>query len=107
MLELHAGHGLRDALRFIGLEGEGLRGGHRAKAAGTRATFAGDHKSRGASTPAFPSIGALRTLTHCVQAQVGNKRPGRKENRIGRQPHLDPGRLLCLMQSRIDFRAGH
>jgi hypothetical protein len=39
--------------------------------------------------------------------QIGNQRLSRKENRIRRQPHFDPGRLPRLVQCRINFCAGH
>ena len=57
--------------------------------------------------PAFPTIRALRALANRVQPQIGNQRLRRKENGIRRQPYLDPGRLLRLVQLRINLRAGH
>jgi hypothetical protein len=42
-----------------------------------------------------------------VQPQIGNERFGREENRIRRQPHFDPRRLLRLVQGWIYLRAGH
>jgi len=69
--------------------------------------IAGDHESSGALAPAFPAIRALRAFADRVQSQIGNQCFGRKENRIRRQPHFDPGRLLRLVQGWIDLRAGH
>ena len=62
---------------------------------------------------AVPWLQHSQRFGHCAlsqtvcRPQIGNERLGRKENRIRRQPHLDPGRLLRLVQCRIDFRAGH
>ena len=67
----------------------------------------GDHHGGGALAPAFPAIWALRALANGVQTQIGNERLGREKDRIRWQPDFDPGRFLRLVQSRIDFRAGH
>ena len=67
----------------------------RAKSAGARATFARDHHRRGALAPAFPAIRTLRAFADGVQAQIGDERLGRKENRIRGQTHFDPGRLVA------------
>ena len=107
MLELHPPHRFGHALRFVFLQGERLRGADRAKAARARATIARDHDRGCALAPAFPAVRALRALADRVQAQIRNERLGGEENRIRRQPHFDPGRLLRLVQSRVNFRAGH
>ena len=49
----------------------------------------------------------MRAFANRVQPQIGNQRFGRKENRIRRQPHFDPRRLLRLVQGWIDLGAGH
>ena len=82
MLQSHAPDRFRDALGFILFQRKRLRGADRAKAAGTRATFARDHHGRGALAPAFPAVRALRALADGVQPQIGNQRFGRKENRV-------------------------
>jgi hypothetical protein len=107
VLQSHPAHGLGDTLRFVFLQGKRLGGSHRAKPAGAGATFARDHHCRRSLAPAFPAVRALRALAHRVQPQIGDERLGRKENRVRRQPHFDPGRLLRLVQRRIDFHAGH
>ena len=68
MFQLHPPHRFGDALRFVFLEGERLRGRDRAKSAGARAAFARDHHRRGALAPAFPAVRALRALANGVQA---------------------------------------
>ena len=69
--------------------------------------IASDHESSRALAPAFPTIRALRAFANRVQPQIGNERFGREENRIRRQPYLDPGRLVRLVQGWIDLGAGH
>src|SRR4029077_2581167 len=86
---------------------EWFRRCHCAKSARPRATIASDHESSGALAPAFPTIRTLRAFANRVQLQIGNERFSRKENRIRRQPHFDPGRLLRLVQGWIDLGAGH
>ena len=107
MFQLHPPHGFGDPLRFIFFQRKRFRRGDRAKSAGARATIARDHHRRRALAPAFPAIRALRAFANRVQPQIGNQRLRRKENGIRWQPHFDPGRLLRLVQRRIDFRAGH
>ena len=96
--------GLGHALGFVDLQREGLGRGHRAKTAGARAAFPGDHEGGGALAPAFPAVGALRALADGVQLQVGDEGLGGKEDGVGRQPHLDPVRLLVDVQGGIDLR---
>ena len=107
MLQFHPAHGFGHALRFVFFQRERFGGRDRAKSAGARAAIARDHHGRGPLAPAFPAVRALRAFANGVQPQIGDERLGRKENRIRGQPHLDPGRLLRLVQRRIDFRAGH
>src|SRR6266481_1637832 len=107
MFQIHPAHGFGDTFRFVVFEREWLRRRYRAKSACPRATIASDHESSGTLAPAFPTIRALRALANRVQPQIGNERFGRKENRIRRQPHFDPGRLLRLVQCWIDLRARH
>ena len=107
MFQIHPAHGFSDALRFIGFQREWFGRSDCAKSARAGATITGDHESSGALAPAFPAVRALRALANCVQPQIGNQRFSRKENRIRRQPHLDPGRLRRLVQGWIDLRAGH
>jgi hypothetical protein len=107
MFQFHSAHCLRDALWFVVFKCKRFRRRHCAKSAGSRATIPGDHESSGALAPAFPTIWALRALANRVQLQIGNQRFGRKENRIRRQPYLDPRRLLRLVQGWIDLGAGH
>src|ERR1044071_4043759 len=98
MLEPEPPDGFGDALRLVFFQGEGLGSTDRAKTARPCATFAGDHHCRGALAPAFPAIWALRALADGMQAQIGDERLGRKEDRIGRQAYFDPRRLLRLVQ---------
>ncbi len=107
VLQFHPPHRFGDPLRFVFFKRERFRCCHRAKSAGARATIAGNHHRRRALAPAFPAVRTLRAFANGVQTQIGNERFGRKENRVRRQPHFDPWRLMRLVQRRIDFRAGH
>src|SRR5207247_6905987 len=98
---------LGDALRFVVFKREWFCRRYCAKSAGAGATIPSDHERRRALAPAFPSVWTLRALADGVQAQIGNERFGREKYRIRRQSHLDPGRLLRLVQCRINLRAGH
>ena len=107
VFQFHPAHRFGDALRFVFFQRKRFRRCDRAKSAGARAAIARDHHRRGALAPAFPAIRALRAFANGVQPQIGNQRFRGKENRIRRQPHFDPGRLLRLVERGIDFRAGH
>ena len=107
MLQLHSPHRFGDALRFVSFKRERLRRRYRAKSARARTAIARDHERGGALAPAFPAVGALRAFTNRMQPQIGNQRFSRKEDRVRRQPDLDPGRFMRLVQRRIDFCAGH
>ena len=82
MLESESLNALSYALRFIQLEGKGFSCIHRAKAAGTGAAVAGDHKSGCATAPALPAIWALGALADGMKAKVGNQILRREKNRI-------------------------
>jgi hypothetical protein len=107
MFQLHPSHCFSHALRFVFLEGERFRRCHRAKSAGARATIARDHHRSRALAPAFPAVRTLCAFANGMETQVGDERFGRKENRIGWKTHFDPRRFLRLVQTRIDFGAGH
>lgn len=107
VFQTHSAHRFRDTLRLVFFQRKRLRGADCAEPTGASAAFAGDHHGCSALAPAFPAVGALRALANGVEAQVGNESLGGEENRIGRQAHFDPGRLLRLVQGRIDLRAGH
>ena len=107
MFQFHSRHRFGHALRFIRFQRERLRGCHRAESARARATIARNHECGCPLAPTFPAIRTLRAFTNRVQPQIRNQCLGGKENRVRRQPHFDPRRFVRLMQSRIDFRAGH
>ncbi len=107
VLQPHSPDGFRDALRFVFFECKRLGCCHRAKSAGACATFARNHHRRCPLTPAFPTVRTLRAFTNGMQAQIGDERFRRKENRVRGQPDFDPGRLLRLVQGGIDFGARH
>src|SRR5712692_1679403 len=96
MLQLHPYHRFGHALRFVVFQSERFRRCHCAKSACPRATIARDHERGGALAPAFPAVGALRAFTNRMQPQIGNQRFSRKEDRVRRQPDLDPGRFMRL-----------
>ena len=66
MLESESLNTLGYTLRFILLKRKRLGCIHRAKAAGTGATVAGDHKRGCATAPAFPAIWALSAFADGV-----------------------------------------
>jgi len=107
VFQSHPAHRFGHALRFVLFERERFRRRHRAKSAGTCAAIARDHHRRRALAPAFPTVRALRAFANGVQAEIGNERLGGKEHRIRGQTHLDPRRLVRLVQRRINFCAGH
>ena len=107
MLQTHPAHGLGDALRFVLFQGERF-GGVTAQNPQARV-----QRSPAIIIVAVPWLQHSQRFGHCAlsqtvcKTQVRDERLGGKENRIRRQPDLDPGRLLGLVQCRIDFRAGH
>ena len=107
VLQFHSTHRLGDTLRFVFLQGVGFGRCHRTKPTGACAAIPRYHHRGRTLAPAFPAIRTLRAFANRMQAQIGNKRFRRKENRVRRQPHLDPGRFLCLVERRIHFRTGH
>ena len=107
MLESETLNALSYALRFIQLEGKGFSCIHRAKAAGTGASVAGDHKRGSASAPALPAIRALGALADGMKAKVGNQILRREKNRIRRQADFDPIGLFFEMKRRVDFNRTH
>ncbi len=103
VVQAEALRGLGHALRLVRFEGEGLRRLHRAKTAGAGAAVARDHEGGRALAPAFPAVRALGLLAHGVQFEVGDERLGAPENRIARQLHANPVRLLFLVQGGVYF----
>ena len=107
VLQIHPAYRIGYPLWFVVFQGERFRCRHSAKAACACAPIARDHKSGRPLAPAFPTIRALRALADRMQPQIRDQRFGRKENRIRRQSHFDPGRLLRLVHGWIDLHAGH
>src|SRR3954462_2942153 len=105
VFEFHSLNCFRDALRLVFFQSVRLRRGYSAESAGPGAAIPRDHHGGCSLAPAFPAIGALRTLANRMQAQIGDERLGRKKDRIRRQTDLNPGWFLALVQSRIYFRA--
>jgi len=107
MFQFHSHDRFGHALRLVFLQGKRFRGCHRAKSTRACATVPRDHERGCALAPAFPAVRALRAFADGVQSQIGNERFGREENRIRRQTDFDPGRLMRLVQRRIDLCARH
>ena len=106
MIEAQPLHRLRHALRFIGLQREGLGGLDRTKPTGPRAALTGNHESGRALAPALPTIGALRLLANRVQLEVRDQGLGAPKHRIPRQFDANPIGFLFPVQGGVNL-AGH
>lgn len=103
VLEIHAGGGLGDAVRFIGLEGIRAGGFHSAESAGAGAFIPGDHEGGGAFAPTFPAVRALGFLADGDEFEIRDEGFRGPEGGVVWQADLDPIGFSLPMESGVHF----